>query len=386
MWLSLLFLFTAFSDGAGEVETLVSLMRPPLIFDCHLDLSLNALEYNRDLRLPVPELRRRELGMTDLKGREKGTTAFPEMRAARMGLCVATQLAGCMVGARPIANWMSPHQAWAQTQGQLAWYRAMEEDGQMRQIKNRTDLDSALALWESDAPDGSKPICYILSLEGADSIRSVGHLEQAWEQGLRAMGLAHYGVCRYAFGHDQVGGLPAAGKELIQEMDRLGMILDVTHLSNGCFWDALDVFQGTLWASHSNCRSLVPDPRQFSDEQLKAIIQRGGVIGAALDAWMMIPGWVRGQTTPESSGLKLEAIVDHIDHVCQLAGNALHAGIGTDLDGGYGTEQTPHDLNSISDVARIAGMLEGRGYSQTDVEGIMSRNYIHLIRSAWKAL
>jgi membrane dipeptidase len=130
----------------------------------------------------------------------------------------------------------------------------------------------------------------------------------------------------------------------------------------------------------------VPDPRQFSDEQLKAIIQRGGVIGAALDAWMMIPGWVRGQTTPESSGLKLEAIVDHIDHVCQLAGNALHAGIGTDLDGGYGTEQTPHDLNSISDVARIAGMLEGRGYSQTDVEGIMSRNYIHLIRSAWKAL
>jgi membrane dipeptidase len=193
-------------------------------------------------------------------------------------------------------------------------------------------------------------------------------------------------VCRYALGHDQVGGLPANGRELIQEMDRLGMILDVTHLSDGCFWDALEVFQSTLWASHSNCRALVPDPRQFSDEQLKAIIERGGVIGAALDAWMMIPGWVRGQTTPESSGLKLEVIVDHIDHVCQLAGNALHAGIGTDLDGGYGTEQTPQDLNTITDVARIGGMLAQRGYSATDIEGIMSGNYIRLIRSAWSSL
>lgn len=322
--------------------------------------------------------------MTDLKGRGRGTTAFPEMRSARMGLCVATQLAGCMVGARPIANWMSPQQAWAQTQGQLAWYRAMEEEGHMRQVKTLADLNAAIALWESEVPDEGKPICYLLSLEGADSIRSVGHLEQAWAQGLRALGPAHYGVCRYALGHDQVGGLPAGGKELIQEMDRLGMILDVTHLSDGCFWEALELFQGTLWASHSNCRALVPDVRQFSDEQLKAIIERGGVIGAALDAWMMIPGWVRGETTPVSRGLKLEVMVEHIDHVCQLAGNALHAGIGTDLDGGFGTEQTPVDLDTIADVARISGMLERRGYSVADIEGIMSGNFIRLIRSAWR--
>ncbi|MFM2175942.1 MAG: hypothetical protein RL015_40, partial [Verrucomicrobiota bacterium] len=108
-----------------------------LTFDAHLDLSLNALEYNRDLRLPVHEIRRREQGMTDIKGRETGTTAFPEMRQAEVGLCVATQLAGCMKGARPIANWMSPEQAYAQTQGQLAWYHAMEEVGQMRQILDK---------------------------------------------------------------------------------------------------------------------------------------------------------------------------------------------------------------------------------------------------------
>ena len=360
-------------------------MRPPLTFDCHLDLSLNGLEFNRDLRLPVHEIRRREAGLTG-KGIGCGTTAFPEMRQARVGICVATQLAGCMKGARPIANWMSPEQAWAQTQGQLSWYKALEEDGIMRQIFNSKDLEAAIDLWNNDSPDDEKPICFILSLEGADSIRSVGHLERAWAQGLRAMGPAHYGVCRYALGHDQVGPLSEIGKELVREMDRLGMILDVTHLSDGCFWDALKIFNGPVWASHSNCRALVPDPRQFDDDQLKAIIERGGVIGAALDAWMMIPGWVRGQTTPQGSGLKLEVICDHIDHVCQLAGNALHSGIGTDLDGGYGTEQTPMDLDTIADLARIPAMLEKRGYTEIDINNIMSGNYLRFLRESWTKL
>jgi membrane dipeptidase len=184
-------------------------------------------------------------------------------------------------------------------------------------------------------------------------------------------------------GHDTPGGLRPQGRELLREMDRLGMILDVTHLSDESFWEALEVFQGTVWASHSNCRALVPDVRQFSDDQIKALIERGAVLGAALDAWMMIPGWVRGSTTPQQSGLMLEVICDHMDHICQLAGNARHVGIGTDLDGGYGTEQTPQDLDTIADVARIAGMLEKRGYSQTDIEGVMSGNFLNLLRRAW---
>ncbi len=359
-------------------------MRSPLVFDCHLDLSLNGMEYNRDLRLPVPELRRREQGMTDLKGRAAMTTAFPEMRAGRVGICVATQLAGCMTGARPIANWMSPEQAWAQTQGQLAWYRALEEEGTMRQIWGSADLDAAITHWQGDEPDAGKPIYYILSLEGADSIRTINHLEKVWQQGLRALGPAHYGVGRWALGHDQVGRLSAKGRDLVKEMERLGIILDLTHLSDGCFWDALEVHQGAVWASHSNCRSLVPDPRQFADDQIKAIIERGGVIGAALDAWMMIPGWIRGQTTPAETGLKLEVMVDHIDHVCQLAGNALHAGIGTDLDGGYGTEQTPYDLDTIADLARLPEMLSKRGYTTSDIENILSGNYLRLLKQHWE--
>ena len=355
-----------------------------LIFDAHLDLSLNALGgFNRDLRLPVHEIRRREAGVKG-KGRAAGTTAFPEMRQGKVGICVATQLAGCMPGVSPIANWMSPEQAWSETQGQLSWYRAMEEDGHMTPIRTVAELEAAIALWNDESiPDETKSIGYIHSLEGADSIRTVGHLERAWEQGLRAMGPAHYGICRYAMGHDTPGGLTPQGRELIQEMDRLGMILDVTHLSDDSFWEALDIFGGTVWASHSNCRALVPDVRQFSDEQIKALIARGAVIGAALDAWMMIPGWIRGTTTPQSTGLKLEVICDHIDHIAQLAGNAKHSGIGTDLDGGYGTEQTPADLDTIADLARIPDMLAKRGYNLEDIEGIMSGNFFRLLRSAW---
>jgi len=124
-----------------------------------------------------------------------------------------------------------------------------------------------------------------------------------------------------------------------------------------------------MWASHSDCRALAPHQRQLSDEQIKALAQRGGIIGAALDAWMMVPNWIRQQTTPQSVGLKLDKLVEHIDHVCQVAGSARHSGIGSDLDGGFGREQTPMDLETIADLARIPDMLRARGYSEEDVAG-----------------
>ncbi|MFT5466471.1 MAG: membrane dipeptidase [Verrucomicrobiales bacterium] len=353
----------------------------PLLFDVHLDLSLNAMEYDRDLREPVHELRKREEGLTDLKARAMGTVAFPEMRKGNMGLCVATQLAGTMKPGHPVCTWNSPHQAWAETQGQLAWYRAMEEDGQLRQIRNVEQLEAHLKAWEAD-PD-NEPIGYVLSLEGADSMITLGHLERAYEYGLRALGPAHYGKGRYALGHDQDGPMNDMGKELVREMDRLGMILDVTHLCDKNFWDALEIFEGPVWASHSNCRALVDDVRQFGDDQLKALIDRGAVIGAAYDAWMMVPGWIKGKTTPQEAGVKIEHACDHIDHICQLAGNAKHCGIGSDLDGGFGTEQSPADLDTIADLQTMTGSLSKRGYSEEDISGIMSGNFLRVLRENW---
>src|SRR6185295_6761550 len=224
---------------------------------------------------------------------------------------------------------------------------------------------------------------YILSLEGADSILTPKHLEETYAQGLRALGPAHYGPGTYAQGTDATGGLGPRGRELLAEMERLNLILDVTHLCDDSFWEALDHFNGRLWASHSNCRALVPHNRQFSDEQIKALVERGAVIGAALDAWMLVPGWIRKKTTAESVGLKLERIIEHIDRVCQIAGSARHSGIGSDLDGAFGREQTPADLDTIADLARIPAMLKARGYSEEEVTLVAHGNFVRFLKEAW---
>lgn len=354
----------------------------PLIFDAHLDLSMNAMEWNRDLRLSVKQIRELEAGMVDFPDRNKGTVAFPELRDGNVGIVVGTQIARYVKPGSSLAGWNSQEQAWAQTQGQLAWYKAMENQGELRQINNIHSLNDHLEKWNSDSD--YQTIGYILSLEGADSIVNMDYLVRSYESGLRALGPAHYGPGTYAFGTDSSGGLGKKGKELLKKMESLDIILDVTHLCDESFWEAVDIFNGSIWASHNNCRTLVNHNRQFSDEQLKVIIERGGVIGAAFDAWMLYPGWIRGKTTPESADVRLETVVDHIDHICQLAGNASHSGIGTDLDGAFGKEQCPHDLETIADLQKIPDLLKRRGYSDADVSGILSNNWIDFLRNSWK--
>ncbi|MCA9269063.1 MAG: membrane dipeptidase [Planctomycetales bacterium] len=355
-----------------------------LIFDGHLDLAMNAVQWNRDISRPLDEVRRREAKLTDKYDRGHGTVTLPEMRAGRVGLCVATQIGHSVAEDNPVPGYNSPEIAWAQTQAQLAWYRAMEERGEMVQIVDRAGLDRHADLWLSGAAGDDAPIGYILSLEGADSIITLGHLERAYGYGLRALGPAHYSVGRYAPGTGVEGQLTPIGRELVQEMARLGVILDITHLTDDSFWEALALYDGpAVWASHNNCRALVPHQRQLSDDMLRALFERDAVIGAAFDAWMMTPGWIRFQTMPQDTGVKIATIVDHIDHICQLAGNARHVGIGSDLDGGYGTEQTAIDLNSIADLQRLTGLLGDRGYSADDIAGIMHGNWLRVLRRAW---
>ena len=161
------------------------------------------------------------------------------------------------------------------------------------------------------------------------------------------------------------------------------MILDITHISDQAFTEAMDIYGGPVLASHHNCRSLVPDQRQISDEQIRQLVARGGVIGVAFDAWMLHPGWVRDQTTPQEAGVTLETVVRHIDHICQLTGNALHVGIGSDLDGGFGREQAPADLDTIVDLQRLPDLLRKRGYDTAAIEGIMYSNWLRFFKEAW---
>ncbi len=351
--------------------------------DAHLDLSMNAMEWNRDLTRPLAEINAREQGMRDKPDRGNGTVSLPELRKGNVGLVVATQIARFVASDNPLPGWHSPQQAWAHTQAQLAWYRAMEKQGELKQIRDWQDLESHLAYWNAGEDKSQKAIGYILSLEGADSIVSLDYLETAYDYGLRALGPAHYGPGRYAYGTDSTASLAQQGKDLLRKMDELGIILDATHLCDLAFWDALDHFQGPVWASHNNCRALVDHNRQFSDEMIKALIARGAVIGGVFDAWMLSPGWIRGTSTPKERNVTLATLLDHMDHICQLAGNANHIGIGSDLDGAFGKEQCPADLESIADLQKIPDLLRARGYSDEDVQKVMHGNWLRFLKKAW---
>lgn len=353
------------------------------ILDAHLDLAMNAMEWNRDLRLPINEINEREKGLTDKPDRGNATVCLPELRKGNIGLVVATQIARYVAKGNPLPGWHSPEQAWAQTQAQLAWYKTMVEQGEMVQVKDLKSLNIHLDIWNDESSAEHKPVGYILSLEGADSLVTPEYLERAYEYGLRAVGPAHYGPGRYANGTDATGEMDKDGLQLLKKMEELNIILDATHLCDDVFWQAMDNFHGHVWASHNLCRTLVDHNRQFSDDMIKVLIEKGAVIGAAFDAWMIVPKWERGRSTPLEMNCNMEKVIDHMDHICQLAGNCLHVGIGSDLDGAYGKEQCPYDLNTIADLQNIPSLLRKRGYSDNDIVNIMSKNWVNFLRKAW---
>lgn len=355
-----------------------------IIFDAHLDLAWNAIDWNRDLRLNCEQIRKLEsdAGLTD-KGRCCNTVTFPDLRRGKVVIFIATLLPRLLrIGAMPaIQRYSSMPAAYAAGYGQLAYYRGLEQEGLLRQIKDAKGLETHVRQWKEDENSQTLPLGYILSMEGADCILRPDQVQEWFDAGLRIVGPAHYGVSPYAHGTGTEGGLFERGPELLREMERVGMILDVTHLADQSFDEAIEIYGGPLLASHHNNRTLVPNQRQLSDEQAKKLIARGAVIGHALDIWMMHPNYVRGET---KVNIPLERICDHIDRVCQMAGNAKHAAIGTDLDGGFGREQSPHDLDTIADLQRIPDMLRKRGYSEPDIEGIMHGNWVRFFRDTWK--
>ena len=356
-----------------------------LIFDAHLDLAWNAIDWNRDLLLSVDEIRRRETAGTeaDFKARGRGTVTFPELRKGGVGLFIATLLARLFRPdlKPPIQRFSNMNSAYACAHGQMAYYAALEKAGHLRWIKDVAALDAHVEAWKTG--ESADPLGFILSMEGADPVLHPEQVHEWYENGLRIIGPSHYGVSPYAHGTGTVGGLFPPGKPLLREMENVGMILDVTHLADQAMDEALDAYGGPLLASHHNCRALVDDQRQLPDRHIKELIMRGAVIGLALDAWMLAPGWVRGETTPKGADVTMATYADHIDHVCQLAGNMNHAAIGTDLDGGFGTEQTPHDLDTITDVRKVGDILKQRGYTDADVEKIYYLNWVNFFRRAW---
>ncbi|MDP6779019.1 MAG: membrane dipeptidase [Candidatus Latescibacteria bacterium] len=352
---------------------------PYLIIDGHLDLAFSALQVNRDLTQPAATVRAHD---PDPLVRSFGscTVTFPELRKGNVGIVLGT-----------VMSRLDPNDQWTRTgmytqsqcygvgRGHYAYYEAMEWEGVIRFIHDVEDLDEVLADWEEPRPD--TPIGLVLAMESADPILGPDQVPEWYDLGLRMVSISHYGTSAYSHGTGTEGGLLPTAKPLLDALREAGIIVDLTHTTDISFWEILDLYDGPVCASHHNCRVLTPGQRQLTDDMIKAIAERDGVIGAACDAWMLDPEWKREVPCYEQiTSATLETVADHVDHVVQLLGNARNAGIGSDLDGGFGTEQGPRDLNTIADLQKLASIFEERGYADEDIRSIMSGNWIRLLR------
>jgi membrane dipeptidase len=365
-----------------------------LIFDGDYPMAFGAIDLNRDLTLSIEAVRAAtERSPMGEQWPASGVMAsLPEMRRGRIAAALVKIVGRIHRPGNPLWGYRSGEIAYAAAQAHLAYYRILEKRGEARILQTREDLKQHIAAWleatdvstELDTSYENLPVGMVLGMEGADPILWPEQVHEWWESGVRVVSLAHYGVSTYAHGTGTPGGLLPAAKPLLREMEALGMILDLTHTSDEAFWQALDLFAGPVLASHQNCRALVPGERQFSDEQIKAILERGAVIGTSMDMWMLYPAgnpdwgatqWPDRRSVFPREAVTLEHVADHIDHVCQLAGNSQHAAIGGDTDGQGGKDGAPYEIDTVADYQKLAGVLERRGYAEEDIANVMYRNW-----------
>ena len=337
-----------------------------MLIDAHLDLAFNAVAMGGDLRLPLDQLRASAYGQAAAAHGETPTVSLPTLRDVDVRVVFGTIFVQAprttfkLVG--PVYH--TPEEANAQGWAQLRYYQELAAQGEITLITERAALETALA--------GTSPLPgLVLLMEGADPIRDLSELEAWHAAGLRIVGPA-WSATRYSGGTGAPGPLTAAGRELMTGLQQRGMALDTSHLSEESFWEALDLFNGPLLASHANCRAFVPTDRQLSDDMIRAIVERDGVIGIVPASMFLVPGW----QLDHGKSVGLDAVVRHIEHICALAGDTRHVGIGSDFDGGLGVEWLPAGVESSADLPRIGEALLAAGWNHADVTGVLGGNWL----------
>lgn len=353
-----------------------------MIVDAHLDLAYNALNNNRLLTQSAADIR-----PTEPIDNERGhiTATFPDMQRGGVGLVFGTLFVTPNHAKIPIMGdkmvYHNADQAFGYAMKQLDYYhRLADEFDYVRLVTDNKSLDTIVKNYASDE---ATPLVGIVPLmEGADPIRVPEEAELWYERGLRAIGLA-WDNTRYATGawSNSREGLTKEGCRLLEVMADLGFILDLTHMSEKGTIESLERYEGVVVATHTNCRALVPGQRQFNDTQIRLLGERDGVMGTVLYNAFLQKGWRKSDRKEE---VTLAHVVANIDHVCQLLGSARHVGIGSDLDGGFGAEHIPAELDTIADLPKIATKLKERGYEADDIEAIMGGNWLRVLRRAFK--
>jgi len=371
--------------------------------DGHLDMAFNALYKRRDLTQPVQVLREREDPVrgdvsqhADSLERRQGpwqggggpatvTVSLPEMRKGRVGIMLTTVMARVQAPSGASHNAVRT-QAVAHARGRshLHYYQALEREGEIFWIRNVDDLNTSVAAWQ--APTDDTPIGLILTMESADPILGPDDVPFWADAGLKSVSLTHFGANTYGHGTGTVGGLYPPAYPLMDALADTNIAIDLTHASDLVFWQILDHWKGPVHASHCNCRALVPGQRHLSDDMIKAITDRGGVIGTVFAEQMLSPlwNWDDPQTHYANSTRPMKAAIEHMRHICDLTGNTDHIAFGTDLDGGFGRELSPIDYNTIDDLQVFLDNLREAGFGEEDVEKIAHRNLIRFFKKAWR--
>jgi membrane dipeptidase len=357
-----------------------------IIIDAHEDIAWNMLSFGRDYTRSVQETRKLEMGSPTVDHNGHTLLGWDEWVQGRVAIIFASIFASPFrrrAGQWETIYYTSEHEAGRLYRDQLDIYERLVE-GQADKfalVRSLLDLEEVLQCWEGEEPISPK-IGLVIVMEGGDAIRAPAELEEWFERGVRIIGPSWTGT-RFAGGTHEPGPLTNEGRDLLEAMADFGMILDLSHMAEEAVLEALDRYEGTLIASHGNVKRLLPGSdrpdRHLTDIVIDRIAEHHGVIGIVPYNRFLLGHWRPGDPR---EWVTIEHVVAHIDYICQRVGDALHVGIGSDFDGGFGLDKIPIDLDSIADLRLIGDALGRRGYTQGDVEAIMGKNWLSILRKA----
>lgn len=361
-----------------------------IIIDAHQDLAWNIQNFGRDYLRSASETRALEAGSPTVEHNGETLLGWPDYQRGRVAVIFSTLFAAPArrrIGAweqacYPDNDFNAAHKLY---RTQLETYHRLADNhpDKFSLLASRFDLERILDHWRS--PAESHPVGLLPLMEGAEGICSLSELSDWWDSGLRVIGLAWAGT-RYCGGTRDPGPLTDDGRALLKAMTDFPFLLDLSHMDEASALEALDLYEGPIIATHGNCLALLPGAnsnRHLSDRVIRGVIQRGGAIGVVPFNVFLKVGWKN--ISGGKQEVSLSVLADHIDHICQLAGNVNHAGIGSDFDGGFGLQSVPQEIDTIADLHKLTDHLRPRGYSDSDIEAILGGNWIRCLQESLPA-
>jgi membrane dipeptidase len=353
-----------------------------LIVDAHQDLAWNIRTFGRDYTRPAAETRRMERGGEIPLNNGDTLLGWPDYQRGRVALVFATLFAAPV--RRQLGEWDTQvykniTQAHSLYQAQLDVYHRLTDDhpDKFRLVQTLGDLHAVLENWKKTGVE-EHPVGLVILMEGAEGVREPGELEEWWARGVRLIGPAWAGT-RFCGGTREPGPLTEEGYALLEAMASFGFTLDLSHMDEQAAFQALDAYPRAVVATHANAAALlkgVEGNRFLSDRLIQGLLERDGIIGVVPFNRFLVWGW-RPQDGRQA--VSLRHVVAQIDHICQLAGDARHVGLGSDFDGGFGLQSVPGEVDTVADLQKISLLLAEKGYTEEDIAAVLGGNWISML-------